>query len=78
MQNSEEMTIGKIHPTLVGQRVGLKVYNYIKALLRRLQNVRASPMIALSRQQVTAPPRARPKSMRPKVRFPFNPQMVKN
>jgi len=40
------------------------------ALLRRLQNVRASPMIALSRQQVTAPPRARPKSMRPKVRFP--------
>jgi len=37
------------------------------ALLRRLQNVRASPMIALSRQQVTAPPRARPKSMRPKI-----------
>jgi hypothetical protein len=37
------------------------------ALLRRLQNVRASPSIQMSRQQVSAPPRIRPKSMRPKI-----------
>lgn len=37
------------------------------ALLRRLQNVRASPSIQVSRQQVSAPPRIRPKSMRPKI-----------
>lgn len=37
------------------------------ALLRRLQNVRASPSIQMSRQQVSAPPRMRPKSMRPKI-----------
>jgi len=38
------------------------------ALLRRLQNVRASPTIQMSRQQVARPPqRTRPKSMRPKI-----------